>query len=107
MTPPASPQQSPFDMFTITREQLETLQDYVGENFCRVNRTIAFHTIKDIYDAGCTSNSANTDARERVEKVIKELEARKINEHPYGEESAFNDGIEEAIALLKDRVERE
>lgn len=45
-----------------------------------------------------------TDAQARIDAVVKELEAAKIKEIPYGDESAFNDGIDAAIALLKEGV---
>jgi len=115
--PPAAPTLHPLDEFTLTREQLETLQDYVGENYCRVNRTIAAHTIKDIYDAGCSSHTStpDADARQRIEDVVKELEATlentKKNVYGFNAEEAgwvggYECGLEGAIALLKDGVER-
>ena len=114
MTAPRDePQQHPLDRFEITREQLETLQDYVGGKYCRVNQTIAFHTIKDIYDSGCCSHSANTDAQAQIDAVVKELE--ETLEHSKeklcgftaeeaGWVGGYESGLSVAIALLKEGV---
>jgi len=90
-------------------------KEYDSQASIRLGTRMLNATVEHISEFGCCSHSANTDARERVEKVIKELEARldqsKSQQACFtSEEGAradgYESGLESAIALLKDGVER-